>query len=610
MPQIINTNVASLNAQRNLNTSQTQLATSLQRLSSGLRINSAKDDAAGLAISERFTTQIRGLNQAVRNANDGISLAQTAEGALGETGNSLQRIRELAVQSANSTNSASDRAALNAEAQQLLAEVQRIGQTTQFNGQNILDGSFSSAQFQVGANANQTISFGIQGATTNSLGAYQATSTAVSSSAFDGAGFTINGVEVGVSAATSAAGVTADSATAKATAINSKTAQTGVSATATNSVAGSAPTARAGLSSGALVINGVAVGAIAGDVSAVTQGRNAATAINTVSNQTGVTATADASTGALTLTASDGRNIKLNSSSDDAAGAQAIQNATGLDTSSGANASGFETSTLTFAVANSNTGSGIATANGGGDTITIGERTYQFTSDGTVAAGNVAVTLAAGAAETTAIANLKTAVNAEWTAGRTSVQAGTTTGTTLVVTSDKVGTGTLAIAESATNAGAIAPGAASGGTAATAATGGNTSRGTLTLSSASSFTVGGADVAYGGLSSASAALTRLDTVNISTTAGANAAISILDGALSQVTSIRADLGAVQNRFSSTVANLQTTSENMSASRSRILDTDYAQETSLMTRGQILQQAGTAILAQANSLPQNVLSLLR
>ena len=130
MPQVINTNVASLNAQRNLTTSQGQLATALQRLSSGLRINSAKDDAAGLAISERFTTQIRGLNQAVRNANDGISLSQTAEGALGETGNALQRIRELAIQSANSTNSASDRAALNAEAAQLLSEVQRIAQTT------------------------------------------------------------------------------------------------------------------------------------------------------------------------------------------------------------------------------------------------------------------------------------------------------------------------------------------------------------------------------------------------------------------------------------------------------------------------------------------------
>src|SRR3982751_6325828 len=222
MGMSINTNVSSLTAQRSSSRVQDQLSTSMARLSSGLRINSAKDDAAGLAISERFTTQIRGLNQAVRNANDGISLAQTAEGALGETGNALQRIRELAIQSANSTNSASDRAALNAESAQLLAEIQRNGLTTQFHGQNILDGTFSSAQFQVGANANQTISFGITGATTNLLGAYQATSTAVNSSAFDGAGFTINGVEIGVSAGTSAAGVASDSATAKATAINSK----------------------------------------------------------------------------------------------------------------------------------------------------------------------------------------------------------------------------------------------------------------------------------------------------------------------------------------------------------------------------------------------------
>jgi flagellin len=609
MPQVINTNVASLNAQRNLTTSQGQLATALQRLSSGLRINSAKDDAAGLAISERFTTQIRGLNQAVRNANDGISLSQTAEGALAETGNALQRIRELAIQSANSTNSASDRAALNAESAQLLSEVQRIAQSTQFNGQNILDGSFASAQFQVGANANQTISFGIAGATTNLLGAYQATGSAVSSSAFDGSTFTINGVEVGVSAATSAAGVTADSATAKATAINSKSNLTGVTATASSSVLGSAPIARSSLASGTLVINGISVGAIASDASAVTQGRTAATAINAVTNQTGVSAVADASTGALTLTAADGRNIALTASTASAANAQAIQNATGLDISAGANASGVETSLMTFAVANSNAANGITTANGGGDTITIGERTYQFTIDGVVTAGNVAVTLAAGAAETVAIANLNTAINAEFTAGRTSVQASLPTATTLTVTSTKLGTGTLGIAESATNAGAIAPAAASGGTAA-ADGNGNTTRGTLTLSSAASFTLGGTDLLFGGLASASPSLTRLDTVNISTVAGANAAIAVLDGALSQVNSIRADLGAVQNRFSSTVSNLQATAENLSAARSRILDADFASETAALTRAQILQQAGTAILSQANAIPQNVLSLLR
>src|SRR6201991_3500372 len=152
MPQVINTNVASLNAQRNLTTSQGQLATAWQRLSSGLRINSAKDDAAGLAISERFTSQIRGLNQAVRNSNDGISLAQTAEGALGEVTNNLQRVRELAVQSVNATNSASDRSAMQQEVSQLISEIDRVAGQTNFNGVKLLDGSFTSQAFQVGAN--------------------------------------------------------------------------------------------------------------------------------------------------------------------------------------------------------------------------------------------------------------------------------------------------------------------------------------------------------------------------------------------------------------------------------------------------------------------------
>src|SRR4051812_13966714 len=161
MALVINTNVMSLNAQRNLSTSGSQLATSLQRLSSGLRINSAKDDAAGLAISDRMTTQISGLNQATRNANDGISLAQTTEGALQEVTNNLQRIRELAVQSANATNSNSDRVALDQEVQQRIAEIDRIASQTSFNGRKVLDGSFGGATFQVGANVGETISLAL-----------------------------------------------------------------------------------------------------------------------------------------------------------------------------------------------------------------------------------------------------------------------------------------------------------------------------------------------------------------------------------------------------------------------------------------------------------------
>ena len=291
MPQIINTNVASLTAQRNLDSSQGALQTSLQRLSSGLRINSAKDDAAGLAISERFTTQIRGLNQAQRNANDGISLSQTAEGALTETGNALQRIRELAIQSSNATNSASDRAALNAEAQALLAEINRRGQTTQFNGQNILDGSLVAAQFQVGAQANQTIAISVAGATTDQLGSFQATGNQVGTGAFDGAGLHHQRhLKWACRWPRAAAGVTADSATAKATAINALTNQTGVTATASNSVTGSAPVAGQGLANGDLVINGVAIGAIAGMGAPSFKARNAEAAINNASNLTGVTA--------------------------------------------------------------------------------------------------------------------------------------------------------------------------------------------------------------------------------------------------------------------------------------------------------------------------------
>jgi flagellin len=609
MPQVINTNVASLNSQRNLTTSQGQLATALQRLSSGLRINSAKDDAAGLAISERFTTQIRGLNQAVRNANDGISLSQTAEGALAESGNALQRIRELAIQSANSTNSASDRAALNAEAQQLLSEVQRIAQTTQFNGQNILDGSFSSAQFQVGANANQTISFGIQGATTDTLGAYQATSTAVTSTAFDGAGFTINGVEVGVSAATSAAGVTADSATAKATAINAQSNLTGVTATAANEVVGAAPIARASLGNGELRINDIAVGAIASSTNAVTQGRNAATAINSVSNQTGVTATADASTGALTLATADGRNIKIDSGSADADGATAIYNATGLSVNATAPA-GNDTFTITTEGFDTTPTADLLTV---GDTVEIDGVTYEFTDDAdSVASGNVAVVLADGAADTAVGDELRDMINEQFAAGNTTVQA-TGTGASVVVTNALLGAnGAIGdyYTETLTDADGLAVSALTAGTDGTYAANGLTTRGTLTLSSAENFTLGGADLVNGGLASANPALNALNEVDISTVEGANAAIAVLDGALSQVTSIRADLGAVQNRFSSTVSNLQATSENLNAARSRILDADFAQETANLTRAQILQQAGTAILAQANAIPQNVLSLLR
>ncbi|MCC6301900.1 MAG: hypothetical protein IT489_03755 [Gammaproteobacteria bacterium] len=616
MPQIINTNVASLNAQRNLNKTQGDLATSLQRLSSGLRINSAKDDAAGLAISERFTTQIRGLNQAIRNANDGISLAQTAEGALGEAGNSLQRIRELAIQSANSTNSVSDRAALNAEAQQLLSEIQRNAQTTSFNGQKILDGSFASAQFQVGAEANQTISLSIAGATTNLLGAYQANSVqAVSAAAFDGANLSINGVAVAASSATTSAGVTAGSAAAKVTAINAVSSQTGVTASASTTLTGSAPVAGVSLGNGELVINGIAVGSIASAATAVQQANNAVTAINAVSNQTGVTAAANQSTGMLTLTAADGRDITI--SAGGAGTAQVVTdifNAVGLDAATEANASGNNTQTLTLSTDATFVAAGTGTANeiAVGDTVTVDNLVYEFyDAAGTYSGTNVGVAVATTGTENDIATALANAINTQRSLGTTTVSAEAATNV-ITLTNDKIGAEAIGYAETiGDGAGVIAESAETAGTDAAGTTAVVTG-GTLTLSSDKNFTFTGTNdqLTAAGLQSASTALTQLASVDISDVDGANKAISIIDGALAQISTIRGDLGAIQNRFQSTIANLSATSENLSAARSRTLDTDFAAETAALTKAQILQQAGVSILSQANSLPQLVLQLLQ
>jgi flagellin len=699
MAQIINTNIASLNSQRNLNRSQGDLSVALQRLSSGLRLNSAKDDAAGLAISERFTTQIRGLNQATRNANDAISLSQTAEGALGEYGNILQRVRELAIQSANSTNSASDRGALNSEANQLIAELQRVATTTQFNGQNIIDGSFTGAQFQVGANANQTILVNIGNAQTSALGSYQVgnTATAVSGTALSGGDLTINDVDVGVSVSGSAEDIAA--------AINSVTSQTGVKASASTSTASSVSNSllrNQTLQSGDLLINGVNIGAVTGSNNVATQGANVATAINNVSTQTGVTAVSDLATGALTLTSTTGKDIEITSSNGDA-GLNRVENATALEvrdgtatastgvttfagnvagvttlqfaaiatndvvvhqgityefaagtdtathkylgaatgtlntdvgtlrTSINTNASNVtvggatDTITITSDVATSTTShtavdvTGVATAlttdteNVGaagiavGDSLTVAGVVYEFTFDGT---GNSTGTTGVSLAATDAAigTNFAAAVNARHTAIATNITAAGTNAVTL--TSDLLGSGVsnLAVTESGAGVAGVSTAAATAGTDGAAVT--FNVHGTLELDSSTQFTIAGADTAKAGLSSASATLNSIDTVDISTVSGANTAISLIDGALDQVSSLRGDLGAVQNRFESTIANLSATSENLSAARSRIRDTDYAAETAALTRAQILQQAGVAILSQANALPQLVLSLLQ
>ena len=402
MAAIINTNIQSLNAQRSLGASQNSLATSMQRLSSGLRINSAKDDAAGLAISERMSTQVRGLNQAARNANDGISLAQTAEGALGTIGNNLQRIRELAVQSRNATNSDGDRSALNSEVQQLKQEIQRVAEQTDFNGTKLLDGSFKNQAFQVGANQGQTINISqIANANINELGGWNSAVTPASVTGVKPAG---TGTPAAFAAITGTAftieGLKADGVT----------------------TSGPIP-----------IVVGVAANA----------GERTTALVNAINAQTHETSvTASVVNGALSLQSSKGN---------------------------------FTITTVT-------------------------------------------------------------------------VDTGLTTGLSGSVASD------------------------------------------------TAFAAGTAKVGFAAL-------------DISTTGGADNAILAMDAALKSVNSARADLGAIQNRFATTVENLQTNSENLSAARSRIMDADFAQETANLSRSQILQQAGTAMVAQANQLPQSVLKLL-
>jgi flagellin len=492
---VINTNVSSLTAQRNLGMSRESLATAMQRLSSGLRINSAKDDAAGLAISERMTSQIRGSNQAARNANDGISLAQTAEGDLTQISSNLQRMRELSVQAANGTNSTSDRAALDAEVQALSAEIDRVAQNSSFNGTKLLDGSFVAQKFQVGANGGVSDSItvaNIANARTTSLGGSgTATATTLTGGVATGnplaAGeLTLNGFQIGASGVGAAAGQAASSAYSKALAINALSSQSGVTATAqTTTVTGAVQTAFTALTAAnSISVNGIAVGAIAAGATAPGQGANVAAAINLVSAQSGVTATAD-NLGKVTLSAADGRNITLLA---------------------------LGTTTVAQALA----ATGLVT----GDTVTP-------------------------------------------------AAAATTTGTIKLDTTNAAGI--VISGGTPANAGFVA-----GTTAATT---------TLTVNSISS-------------------------INVLTAANATSALTAIDGALTTINSARASLGAVQNRFTSVVASLQTTSENLSASRSRIQDADFAAETANLSRAQVLQQAGTAMVAQANQIPQGVLALLR
>jgi flagellin len=466
----------------------------MERLSSGIRINSAKDDAAGLAISTRMTANIRGLAAAIRNANDGISLTQTAEGSLASISDNLQRIRELAVQSANSTNYSTDRAALNAEAAQLVSEIDRVASNSTFNGIKLLDGSYQDQALQVGAGneANDRISVSIASAKSSSLGvgggsSYNTsiTSAAVGATAMLSGGLSINGFVVGASNTDGVSSTGSDaSGIAVAAAINAVSGQSAVVATVQKTqLAGTtvADGAQAALASGAVLINGVNIGAIEAAASPVARGAQMTAAINAKSGQTGVVATFSTTTGAVNLSALDGRNIAITATTG------TTQTGTGLTFTEGADVTTITRSTVK-----------LASSNAAGITIA-----------GITAASLTASGLTAGYSASTATA--------------------------------------------------------------------------------------GAGVS---------------TIDLSTAAGSQTALSTLDKAINSITDSRASMGAYQNRLTASVANLENSSMNLQASRSRILDTDYAKETTNLAKAQIIQQAATAMLAQANQSAQSVLALLK
>jgi len=477
MALVINTNIASLEAQQNLSNSQTSLATSIQRLSSGLRINSAKDDAAGLAISDRMTSQINGLNQASQNANDGISLAQTADGALSQDTDSLQRIRELAVESANATNSSSDRAALQQEVSQLVSQISSVGNTTSFNGLNLLDGTYTNQQYQIGADVGQTLTVSIGDARASALGASTTTSSAGvdNTTTIAGVALSINGTSIDTSSATSMDDLVS--------AINLQTGTTGVTAAraTTNTLDAGAFTAVATGKTSQLTVNGIAIdfNPTNGDTAA-----HAAAQINQYATQTGVTATVDSTSGDLVFSSANGADFTVQ------------------DTS----------------VANDPT-------------------------NGVAMSANVGTTAKTYTAGITLSAQLGSSISA---------------------------TGTLA---------------------------GDVNLDSTAANNASTVAAVTQDL-------------QVSTMDISTVDGANKAIATVDAALTQISNSRAQLGAVENRFTSIVSNLSTASLNDTSARSAIVDTDFASETANMTQEQILQQAGTAMLAQANSLPNSVLTLLQ
>ena len=529
MASVLNTNMPSINTQRKLSKAQSALDKSLERLSSGLRINTARDDAAGLAISERMTAQVRGLTVATRNANDGVSMAQTAEGALSEMGDILQRVRELAVQSANATNSAGDRKSLNDEVNQLVAELNRFANTTEFYGMKLLNGDDPVSAFHVGANSNQTIVATTTDFRTSKYGSYQIGNATVTSSTA--------GAGKGVSISNAVTNTTAN--------VSSNLQVTGAAVSV----------------GGTMTLNGP----------------NAS--------------------GTVSLTVSDSAaDIASKINSQDLTGIKATARTETMI--------GFSTGDYTIE---------ISTTNATSNSANTATATISFSVLGTPGVGSSAEALT-DAVNAFNEQSSKTGITAKLNDAKTGIILENDEGKNINVTLKSSNTIYMGNASNGSAAVINGTGSTSGKTF--------TAAGQVTLDSSRSYSVNLAasvniqtGVLSGGSMGGNAATTygstlqRVDSLDITTVKGANDAIHIVDQAIDSVNAQRAKYGALQNRFESTISNLATSSENVSAARSRIQDTDFASETANLSRSQVLQQAATSMLAQANQLPNNVLTLL-
>ena len=513
----VNTNVTSLNAQRNLSKSGAALSQSMERLSSGMRINGAKDDAAGMQIATRLTSQISGLGVAQRNANDGISMAQTAEGALQSSTDILQRMRDLSLQSSNGSNSDTDRAALQKEVTALQSELTRIADTTTFGGQKLLNGDYGTQQFQVGSDSNQTIGVTLKSAAAEDIG-------------LTGKGFTLDAI----------AGFSGASETAKTFTTSDK-----LSVTA------------GGSTNDINLTTGMSAADLAGQ-------------FNATEGVFGVGATTEVSVGNFTTADSDdtitlnvgGVMISANGGADNDAAVANLDTALNAATKEALAAKG-----ITATVQSDGTDNNLVFTNSTGENIAV---TMEITGGGTSGAnGDIVAWDSAQAGAPGAAINSAITVTA---------------GTTATVNKSADTTGRLDVSNAVLDVDFSS------------------------LSVTGAGTLNGATTSNGVLDT-STSLSSVANIDVSTAGGSQSAIDIIDAALQQIGNERAELGATQNRFSQTIGNLANIQENASASRSRIMDTDYATETAVMTKNQILQQAGTSILAQANQLPQAALSLI-